>query len=55
MRYARQEILIGKENQALLNKKTVCVIGLGALGTNAANLLARAGVNLILIDNDKVD
>ena len=55
MRYARQEILIGGENQKLLNSKTVSVIGLGALGSNAANLLARAGVNLIIFDHDKID
>jgi len=55
MRYSRQEILIGKKNQELLKKKTVAIIGLGALGTNSSNLLARAGVNLILVDHDKVD
>ena len=55
MRYSRQEVFIGKENQDLLNKKTVAIVGLGALGSNASNLLTRAGVNLILIDNDKVE
>ena len=55
MRYHRQEILIGKENQELLSKKTIVIVGLGALGSNSANLLARAGVNLILIDYDKID
>ena len=55
MRYSRQESLIGKENQRLLRSKIICIIGLGALGTNSSNLLARAGINLILIDDDKVD
>jgi len=55
MRYIRQESLIGRKNQDLLNKKTISIIGLGALGTNAANLLTRTGINLILIDYDKVD
>ncbi len=55
MRYARQERFIGKNNQELLNKKNVAIIGLGALGSNSANLLSRAGLNLILIDNDKID
>ena len=55
MRYSRQEILIGTKNQELLNQKTVAIVGLGALGSNSSNLLARAGVNLVLIDNDKVD
>ncbi len=55
MRYSRQEKLIGKNNQDLLLKKNVTIIGLGALGSNSANLLARAGINLILIDYDKID
>ncbi len=55
MRYSRQEILIEKENQELLNRKTVCVVGLGALGSNSSNLLTRSGVNLILVDKDKVE
>ena len=55
MRYARQESLIDKENQRLLKSKTVAIVGIGAIGTNSANLLARSGINLILIDHDKVD
>lgn len=57
MRYSRQERLkeIGKKGQKTLSKKTVTIVGLGALGTNTALLLARAGINLKLIDFDKVD
>nr|MBI4156568.1 HesA/MoeB/ThiF family protein [Candidatus Woesearchaeota archaeon] len=55
MRYARQESLIDKENQGLLKGKTVAIVGIGAIGTNSANLLARSGINLILIDHDEVD
>jgi len=55
MRYSRQEKFIGKKAQDLLTKKTVAVVGLGALGSTSANLLARSGINLILIDNDKID
>jgi len=55
MRYSRQEKFIGRENQELLNKKTVAIVGLGALGTTSSNLLTRSGVNLILIDYDKID
>lgn len=57
MRYSRQERLleIGKKGQKILSKKTVTIVGLGALGTNTAQLLARAGINLKLIDFDKVD
>ncbi|MFH1209405.1 MAG: HesA/MoeB/ThiF family protein [archaeon] len=55
MRYKRQSLLLGEKAQSLLLKKTITIIGLGALGTNTSNLLARAGLNLILIDHDKVD
>jgi adenylyltransferase/sulfurtransferase len=55
MRYSRQERFIGKESQNILKNKIITIVGLGALGSNAANLIARAGINLILIDNDKVE
>ena len=55
MRYIRQEIFreIGKKGQEKLRKSSVAIVGLGALGSNSAELLARAGIgNLILIDRD---
>ncbi len=56
MRYSRQELVIGKENQNRLKNKKVVVVGLGALGSVAAELLTRAGIgNLILIDRDYVE
>ena len=52
----RQEKLIGKKNQELLSKKTVSIIGLGALGSVSAELLARAGIKkLVLIDRDNIE
>ena len=57
-RYARQERLadFGTAAQQNLAAATVSVLGLGALGTVAAELLARAGVgNLRLIDRDIVE
>lgn len=54
-RYQRQWILaeIGKEGQACLARAYVAVIGLGALGSVSANLLARAGVGkILLVDRD---
>ena len=57
-RYSRQILLqeIGMEGQQTLSQSTVAIIGLGALGSVAAELLARAGVgNLILIDRDIVE
>ena len=58
MRYIRQEIFneIGKKGQDKLRKSTVAVVGLGALGSVSAELLARAGIGkLILIDRDVVE
>ena len=47
---------IGLEGQRKLLEKSVAVVGCGALGTNAANLLARMGVGrLKLIDRDYVE
>lgn len=56
MRYQKHELLsfIGKQ-QKVLEEKTVVIIGLGATGSTSANLLARAGINLILVDRDVVE
>lgn len=54
-RYDRQMILrqIGREGQRRLDESCVAVVGIGALGTVSANLLARAGVGrILLIDRD---
>lgn len=55
MRYSRQEILIGSRNQKKLQKALVTVVGCGGIGSAAAEYLARAGVNLRLIDRDIVE
>jgi len=57
-RYARQTVLkeIGEAGQRMIGDSTVVVVGLGALGSNCANLLARAGVGCLrLADRDVVD
>ncbi len=54
-RYSRQIALLGKEKQELIRKKTVAVVGLGALGSVVSELFARAGVNLKVFDFDKVE
>lgn len=54
-RYSRQEFYLGKDKQKLLQSKTVAIVGLGGLGSPAAEMLARIGINLILIDKDKVE
>ena len=54
-RYARQIALpeIGLAGQKALGRARAAVIGCGALGTNIAELLARAGVgHILLVDYD---
>ncbi len=57
MRYIRQIALreIGEKKKKILTSKIITIVGIGALGTNVASLLARAGVNLRLIDNGYVE
>ncbi|MBI1934816.1 ThiF family adenylyltransferase [Candidatus Woesearchaeota archaeon] len=58
MRYIRQEIFkeIGRQGQKKLGKSSVVIIGVGALGSASAELMARAGIgNIILIDRDVVE
>jgi len=57
-RYSRQEILqnIGEEGQKKLLDSSILIVGCGALGTAAANNLARAGIGKIsILDRDFVD
>ncbi len=57
-RYRRQLVLpeIGEKGQRALARSTVVVVGVGALGSVAADLLARAGVgHLRLVDRDVVE
>lgn len=58
MRYSRQTLFkkIGESGQKVIRQKKVAIVGLGGLGTNSANLLARAGIGeLILVDRDVVE
>ncbi|HKZ63947.1 MAG TPA: ThiF family adenylyltransferase [Thermoplasmata archaeon] len=57
-RYHRQRIVpeIGEAGQRALRKSRVLVLGVGALGSVAADLLARAGVgHLRIVDRDVVE
>lgn len=54
--FSRNELAIGKEGLDKLRNSTVAVLGIGGVGTFAAEALARSGVGrLILIDKDDVD
>ncbi len=53
--FSRTKLLIGKEGIEKLNKSKVAVIGIGGVGSFAAEALARAGVGtLILVDSDVI-
>lgn len=57
-RYSRQELLpgFGRSGQEFLRHSLAVIVGLGALGSMAAGLLARAGVGkLRLVDRDLVE
>ncbi len=53
--YSRLRLLIGKDAINLLKTKRIAVFGLGGVGGNAVDALARSGImDFTLIDNDKV-
>ena len=57
-RYSRQIAFqgIGTDGQRRIQNAHICIVGLGALGTAAADRLCRAGVGTLrLIDNDSVE
>ena len=57
-RYSRQTVLpaMGEEGQAKLVKSRAVIIGCGALGSNIATLLVRAGVgNVRIVDRDFIE
>lgn len=54
MKYSRHELIIGKKGQKKLSHSFAGIVGVGALGCIAASLLARSGINLVLVDKDVV-
>ena len=54
--FSRNELAIGKEGMELIKNSTVAVLGVGGVGSFAAEALARSGVGrLVLVDKDDVD
>lgn len=52
----RSELLVKTEGLEKLNKANLLVVGLGGVGSFAAEFLARAGVgNLTIVDGDTID
>jgi len=53
--FSRTELLVGKQGLDRLRAAKVCIVGLGGVGSYAAEALARAGIgHFILIDFDTV-
>lgn len=58
MRYSRQIVFekIGVDGQEKISKANITILGLGAIGSKSAELLARAGIgSLTLIDRDIIE
>lgn len=54
--FSRNELAVGKAGLEILKNSTVAVLGIGGVGSFAAEALARSGVGrLILIDKDDID
>ncbi len=54
--FSRTELAVGEEGLDILKNSTVAVLGIGGVGSIAAEALARSGVGrIILIDKDVVD
>jgi tRNA A37 threonylcarbamoyladenosine dehydratase len=54
--FSRTELAIGTEGLDVLKNSTVAVLGIGGVGSFAAEALARSGIGrIIMIDKDVVD
>ncbi|WP_274650047.1 tRNA threonylcarbamoyladenosine dehydratase [Paenibacillus humicola] len=54
--FSRTELAIGPEGLDIMKRSTVAVLGVGGVGSMAAEALARTGIGrIILIDKDVVD
>lgn len=54
--FSRNELAVGKQGVELLKDTTVAILGVGGVGSFAAEACARSGVGrIILVDKDNVD
>lgn len=54
--FSRTELAIGPEGLDIMKKSTVAVLGIGGVGSMAAEALARTGIGrIIMVDKDVVD
>ena len=47
--YSRTEIILGKENTQKIKKASICICGVGGVGSYALEALARVGIGNICI------
>jgi tRNA A37 threonylcarbamoyladenosine dehydratase len=56
MRFSRLEQLVGQKNTQKIQDKTVLIFGLGGVGGNATESIARSGFGtIILVDKDTIE
>lgn len=54
--FSRSELLLGKEGMNKLKKSTVCIFGIGGVGSFTVEALVRTGIgNIILVDYDIIE
>lgn len=54
--FSRNELAIGKEGVERMRNKTVAILGVGGVGSFAAEACARSGIGrIILVDKDDID
>lgn len=54
--FSRNELAIGPEGLAIMKRSTVAVLGIGGVGSFAAEALGRSGIGrIVMIDKDVVD
>lgn len=54
--FSRNELAVGTEGIDMLKNSTVAILGIGGVGSFAAEACARSGVGrIILVDKDNVD
>jgi len=54
--FSRNELMVGEEGLTMLKETTVAIVGIGGVGSFAAEAIARSGVGrIILVDKDTVD
>ena len=53
--FSRFQLIVGKEAMDILKDKKVAIFGIGGVGGNVVDALARSGIrHFVLIDDDKV-